>query len=202
MLGDRPGSPCASNAIMERKAGWRPEGIMKTPSTRNDIDCLIGTPSSSHPVIRILEDQGQVRHHSPVHPRFTARRPRDAFSSRALRTGSRFGQADDIGLAGPRTIGQALFFVHTVLVMMAAHHLSSPILILLLPISLHIPGETVPGSEKPSGTEQGLYHLVHLREALEQHAISRIRPRRPQLDVPSTNMARGPQREESRRMQC
>lgn len=110
MLGDRPGRPRASNARMERKAGWRPEGIMKTPCTRNDIDCLIGTPSSSHPVIRILEDQGQVRLHSPVHQRFTARRPRDAFSSRALRTGSRFGQADDIGLPGPRTIGQALFF--------------------------------------------------------------------------------------------
>lgn len=166
------------------------------------MDYLIDTPLSSHPAIRMLEDQGHARHHSRVHQRFTARRPRDTFSSRALRTGSRFGQADDIGLAGPRTIGQALFFVHTVSVMMAAHHLSSPILILLLPISLHIPGETVPGSEKPSGTEQETPRLVHLREAVEHHAISRIRPRRLKSDVPSTNMARGPKRGESRRMEC
>ena len=166
---------------------------MKTPSIADhwEPSSIVSStlPSSAHEVIRILEKQGQARHHSSVHRRFTARRPRDAFLSRALRTGSRLGQADVNRPGRAKNHRQALFYVHTVLVMMAAHHLSSLILILLLPISLHIPGETVPGSEKPSGTEQGLYHLVHLREALEQHAISRIRPRRLQLDVPSTNMA-------------
>lgn len=169
----------------EGEAGWRTRGHNEDAlccELISIVSSILGHPAVQS-VIRILEDQGQARHHSPVHQRFTARRPRDAFSSRAPRTGSRLGQADDIGLAGPRTIGQALFFVHTVLVMMAAHHLSSPILILLLPISLHIPGETVPGSEKPSGTEQETCHLVHLRGALQHHATTRIRPRRLSMDM-------------------
>lgn len=179
---------------------------MKTPSIADhwEPSSIVSStlPSSSHEVIRILEKQGQARHHSSVHRRFTARRPRDAFLSRALRTGSRLGQADVNRPGRAKNHRQALFYVHTVLVMMAAHHLSSLILILLLPISLHIPGETVPLRRSPLAWHKSRSILFVFGKCWSHQAISGITPRRLQLDVSSRDMARGPKREESRWMGC
>lgn len=117
---------------------------MKTPSSLDHYEIKqIVSSTLHHPATKSFAHQKSKdkRDVTPMSNR--ASRHADHvmhFWSRALRTGSRLGQADCHRHDRAKNHRQALFCVHTVfcccffLVMMAAHRLPSPILILLLSI--------------------------------------------------------------------